>query len=214
MEELWNCPECDKVVKNPKGRGPHLSACRRSQKAKYIYLDGDTKHPYEKKACVGCKKIKLIQTRRKYCSVSCKQNHDNSSNIDFSCTEEELTRKQYCNKCNLEKFLYLFSKDSTTQNKRSRYCKDCSALYRKENYSPIPRYKIYGLTEQEFDSLQILHPVCAICKKEDKLHIDHNHTTGKVRGLLCKECNMAIGLLKDDITLMKSAIKYLSGRIE
>jgi hypothetical protein len=51
---------------------------------------------------------------------------------------------------------------------------------------------------------------CAICKKGGLLlGVDHCHTTGKVRGLLCMVCNRGIGMFKDDIILLKSAIKYL-----
>ena len=56
---------------------------------------------------------------------------------------------------------------------------------------------------------------CSICGKQEsefkrKLHIDHNHNTGKFRGLLCHYCNTAIGLLKEDITLLNKAIEYLN----
>ena len=59
---------------------------------------------------------------------------------------------------------------------------------------------------------------CAICHNEFKIftdshikdiHIDHNHITNKVRGLLCIKCNSGIGYLNDDINLLKEAIKYL-----
>jgi len=51
---------------------------------------------------------------------------------------------------------------------------------------------------------------CAICKLLMKrVCIDHCHKKMKVRGLLCNSCNLAIGLLKDDISIMKRAIKYI-----
>jgi hypothetical protein len=65
------------------------------------------------------------------------------------------------------------------------------------------------------------HGKCYICKiplkqpektrgqKTDVVMIDHSHTSKKIRGLLCKGCNTALGLLKDDISTLKSAIKYL-----
>jgi len=54
--------------------------------------------------------------------------------------------------------------------------------------------------------------LCAICRLEcsKSLAVDHDHKTGKIRGLLCKKCNMALGLLKDDIQLMSRAIEYLT----
>lgn len=52
--------------------------------------------------------------------------------------------------------------------------------------------------------------VCEICKKDtDDLYLDHCHTTGLSRGILCRPCNMALGHFKDDINLMKESILYL-----
>jgi hypothetical protein len=55
--------------------------------------------------------------------------------------------------------------------------------------------------------------VCAICgkglEKDKRLAVDHNHKTGKIRGLLCVNCNMMLGMSKDNINTLKSAIKYL-----
>jgi hypothetical protein len=54
---------------------------------------------------------------------------------------------------------------------------------------------------------------CAICNEEPKtvrgLHIDHCHKTGKVRGLLCHGCNVALGSFKEDVTLLNKAIEYI-----
>lgn len=55
--------------------------------------------------------------------------------------------------------------------------------------------------------------VCFICHDIDpvrSLAVDHCHTTGKIRGLLCRDCNQGIGKFADDITRLKRAIKYLS----
>lgn len=57
---------------------------------------------------------------------------------------------------------------------------------------------------------------CKICKKElkvmhSKTHVDHCHTTGKVRGLLCDNCNLGLGQFKDSITFLSAAINYLGG---
>jgi hypothetical protein len=56
---------------------------------------------------------------------------------------------------------------------------------------------------------------CAICGKEEParryktFNVDHCHHTGKVRGLLCRQCNMALGGFNDDIGLLEKAILYL-----
>lgn len=71
----------------------------------------------------------------------------------------------------------------------------------------------YGITKQEFIEITISqNNTCAICyrKQEPRLHIDHCHSTGKVRGLLCANCNMALGLLKDNTVTLNNAINYLN----
>ena len=53
--------------------------------------------------------------------------------------------------------------------------------------------------------------LCGICEKYfEKLHVDHCHTTNKIRGLLCNHCNLALGKFKDDIKRLSNAINYLS----
>lgn len=75
--------------------------------------------------------------------------------------------------------------------------------------------KQYGLTLERYDEMvEEQHGGCAICGeppdgKHKYFHVDHNHETMIVRGLLCSRCNTAIGLFKEDIDRMKLAIKYL-----
>lgn len=68
----------------------------------------------------------------------------------------------------------------------------------------------YGLTKEQYDSLlakQNFH--CAICDESKNLHIDHCHTTGKVRGLLCRAHNLALGGFGDNPNTLQNAISYL-----
>ena len=78
---------------------------------------------------------------------------------------------------------------------------------------------LYGMTLAEYNALlREQGGVCALCRKaapgtnsrNDKLVVDHCHTTGAVRGLLCHTCNRALGLLKDDAVLLRRAITYLA----
>lgn len=71
--------------------------------------------------------------------------------------------------------------------------------------------KQYGLTREQFDLLaDEQHGVCAICLKQpEKWNIDHDHATGKVRGLLCSPCNLGIGCLGDDEANLRRAADYL-----
>lgn len=76
--------------------------------------------------------------------------------------------------------------------------------------------KKYGITLEEYDNiLQQQDGKCAVCGQNNShskgylFAVDHDHKTGTVRGLLCHNCNMAIGLLKDDVQIIKSMLQYL-----
>ncbi len=68
----------------------------------------------------------------------------------------------------------------------------------------------YGLSPEEYDDLT---KECAICGAVNNLHVDHNHKTGEVRGMLCNRHNLAIGLFNDDPNLLRRAIQYLLGEL-
>lgn len=79
------------------------------------------------------------------------------------------------------------------------------------------KYKInYGITLQEYNELfEEQNGCCAICKRHQSelkrnLHVDHNHNTKEIRGLLCQKCNQAIGLLNDDPVLLNNVSEYVS----
>lgn len=68
----------------------------------------------------------------------------------------------------------------------------------------------YGITHDEYQALVIKQGErCAICTQQKSLHVDHDHISGKVRGLLCGSCNRALGLFYDQVPLMEKAISYL-----
>jgi len=76
----------------------------------------------------------------------------------------------------------------------------------------------YGIDLARYDELvKQQRGLCAICQeapmpvpgKEIALYVDHCHTTNKVRGLLCQNCNFAIGHMKDDVARLRAAIAYL-----
>ena len=78
-----------------------------------------------------------------------------------------------------------------------------------------------GITIDDYNRmLEEQNGKCKICKQEEtckdpkhdrvrRLNIDHCHTTNKVRGLLCNDCNTSLGKFKDDISILESAIEYL-----
>jgi hypothetical protein len=69
----------------------------------------------------------------------------------------------------------------------------------------------YGLSLAEFETIKDKQRgVCAVCGCTRKLLVDHCHTTGRVRGLLCQKCNTGIGFLGDDLNGLTKAVQYLS----
>lgn len=71
----------------------------------------------------------------------------------------------------------------------------------------------YGVTPEQVECMKEAQGfVCDICKQTPSTwHIDHCHNTNIVRGLLCGQCNMALGLMKDNPERLKKAIDYLNG---
>jgi hypothetical protein len=70
----------------------------------------------------------------------------------------------------------------------------------------------YGLSRTEVDQLrQAQGNACAICGSPDPEHLDHDHSTGKIRKLLCQRCNQGLGLFRDDPYLLHVAALYVEG---
>lgn len=68
----------------------------------------------------------------------------------------------------------------------------------------------YGLTEEQYEAIKLSQgSLCAICKKEKNLVVDHCHSTGKIRGLLCTTCNTGLGKFQDSPDRLQDAINYL-----
>ena len=73
------------------------------------------------------------------------------------------------------------------------------------------KLRIYGITKEIFEELvHAQQSKCAICETVPKiLCIDHDHTTKRIRGLLCAPCNSAIGMLHDNPVLIQRAVAYV-----
>lgn len=102
------------------------------------------------------------------------------------------------------------------QGIKSQDCKE----YHPANYTGIEKddaliRRMYGITKEQYDELLAFqNNKCAICGKTQepdgrRLAIDHCHTTGKVRGILCNNCNNGLGSFGDNIEGMLKAIEYL-----
>ncbi len=104
------------------------------------------------------------------------------------------------------------------------HCERCRARHAatQQSKSKTPQYREYrrkarinahakrfGLTVEEYLKLRA-QKHCDICgRRGERLHIDHDHQTKRVRGMLCRHCNMGLGFLCDDPSLLRRAIAYL-----
>jgi hypothetical protein len=110
---------------------------------------------------------------------------------------------------------------STNKNNTWRLtrCRKCNNVYQREIQAANPsatrsmqlKYN-YGISVEDYNKLlEFQDGVCAVCKQssDKNFHVDHNHVTGEVRGLLCQACNKAIGFLKEDPNIFLSAYEYM-----
>lgn len=113
-------------------------------------------------------------------------------------------------------------KDCLRKEQRQKYheLEDDVKLQRRKNnrcntFEWRHQYRLknrFGLTTEEFSAMVLeQNNKCKICEFEmDTPQIDHNHTTGKVRSLLCRSCNTSLGLVKEDTKILYNMISYIN----
>lgn len=139
-----------------------------------------------------------------------------------------------CTKCQIEKPLSSFHKDVKGILGVRSHCKECVKEYNRRYTQMYPERRAaqnkkfraanptyeqdrkrkhkYGVTPTDFQMmLDSQSGGCAICKKpvDRSGHLDHCHRTGKVRGILCSNCNRGIGHMQECPTILMSAIEYI-----
>jgi hypothetical protein len=129
-----------------------------------------------------------------------------------------MVQTKVCGKCSLEKPISSFDSNKRGTLGLQSYCKVCSKQYRDKNKNPLKSreqhlVRTFGLSLSDFNiMLDSQKGVCAICHTAPAsvpLNVDHCHTTGKVRGLLCGNCNRSLGLMKDNADRLRAAANYL-----
>jgi hypothetical protein len=117
-----------------------------------------------------------------------------------------------------ERLKYQIEYDNAHKEERKEYKKH---YYKKNDELFKKKYKRndlkrkFGITQEEYNIIyESQNGCCLICGSHSNTHnkalaVDHNHTTGKIRGLLCAKCNQGLGLFRDDINILTKAIDYL-----
>jgi hypothetical protein len=167
--------------------------------------------------CKQCgKDFKKTGNAHEYCSLDCSKEWNLS--LDLSGTEK------VCRGCNELKPITAFIQRPKTgyfeshcvvcMNKARDARAEADPVKAKRNEQKNRLRRDFGLTLAQYDyMLAAQGGVCAICKQKCTRHsvlsVDHCHTTGVVRGLLCASCNFAIGFLGDDPAIMRNAADYV-----
>lgn len=143
------------------------------------------------KTCANCKEEKYLAEF--YKNKNCTGGHD--------------TTCKSCFKARASKY-YLDNKDAVLERMAKDWLSQKERVFRRK----------YNMSLQDYvDMYDSQKGKCAICgrhhelfdKAKDQLVVDHDHDTGKVRKLLCNNCNTGLGMFKESATLLKLAAKYL-----
>lgn len=177
------------------------------------------------KICCNCGPLKLEEvyippkSNEKRCRTCIKKNSDSKRYVILS---SEISQRK-CSRCKVIKIKTEFRNHDWKL--RSPYCHECRTKCSTSAYDKNKSHlkRTYNLTMEEYNSiLTQQNYVCAICKSPENassgskvrnkirtLAVDHCHETNANRGLLCGACNRAIGLLKENLNSLQSAIEYL-----
>jgi hypothetical protein len=103
------------------------------------------------------------------------------------------------------------------RNERQRLRKQRTYIPGSANYDrDATLRRKYGISEADFNAMATTQGnACAICRIPSEpiaLHVDHDHDTGEVRGLLCGKCNRGLGLFRDNESILLQAVAYLTGQ--
>ena len=113
-----------------------------------------------------------------------------------------------CTRCREDKPLDTehFPPHKNTRSGFDSWCRACRRDYRNRNCRGKFRDVI---SDEALTELKASVCECVICGSEESLVVDHDHSTGQIRGLLCQRCNLGIGHFRDDPLLLEFAAQYL-----
>lgn len=129
----------------------------------------------------------------------------------------EIIEKRKCNKCKKQKDISEFHKNKNNKTGINLICKKCVSNYDRQNglKKSIKKFNCRNNKNLSIDQYNTMvkeqDGKCFICKRKPnrRLDIDHCHTTGKIRRLLCRRCNLNLGYFKDDKMYLLRAFSYL-----
>lgn len=122
-----------------------------------------------------------------------------------------------CSDCGIEKSPDEFNRTEQARTGPVRRCKVCynartrETIRRNGGARKYHMKRRYGLTPEQINQLKAKQGgLCAVCHEAEATQVDHDHETGRVRGILCLHCNAGMGAFRDNPRLIYQAIDYLS----
>jgi hypothetical protein len=121
-----------------------------------------------------------------------------------------------CHKCKLSKCLEVdFYKDKSNKSGYSYRCKICDNTKVRKRQCRTGRRINKNNTRDRFPEayaifMKLQNGRCAICDSSQDVVLDHCHKENRPRGILCRQCNAALGIFRDDIKIVRRAVEYLS----
>lgn len=128
-----------------------------------------------------------------------------------------------CSKCQVVRPLSSFNKNRAKKDGLQNYCRECSISRAQQWHSEnsdkrsdpdrIRSYNLakHGLTPDEWDEInEAQSGKCPICGQGGRMFVDHDHSSGLVRGIICEHCNRGLGAFCDNPEAMRAAIAYLA----
>lgn len=150
--------------------------------------------------CAACSRVRSLISKRKRLGPPRTRNRQGPASVPEG--------QKWCPDCGGVFDLDYFARNRTQVSGRNPYCKKCHAVRSRQSHL---RRK-YGLTPADVDRmLEEQGGLCKICREAPGVHVDHDHATERVRGLLCFNCNGALGQFRDRPDLMLRASMYLQG---
>lgn len=175
------------------GLNAYCRVCHRARQAKFLAQPGMRDAKDGMKSCMRCKETKPVS--------------------DFGASTKTFDKfDRRCKACN-----YLLHNDWLKKNpeRNAAYVREWR-VNNLDRMKDMERKKKYGVLAGWYaETLQTQEGRCAICTASEAggmgdFHVDHCHSSGKVRGLLCHNCNLLLGHASDDITILESAIRYVT----
>ena len=232
---MYECPNCLKIFKTRtsdvvQGKTSKCKACADLPRTSQKDFSMELIRVFSKRSADGNRNYTFVTLKCPICSTNKDYQAANAKQKNYtecaSCRILKLdTGTKICTKCNEVKDRSEFSKTVKTSSGLYSSCRTCRAQQSQQIrklLSPEEKYaihaaKTYNITKEAAISIRAENTTCGICKKElswNERHLDHCHTTGTIRGILCLACNCGLGSFYDSIENLQNAIAWLKGTHE